>query len=48
MTCGIMPIVFRATKIIAMSSGEDLDTKRASLRITTWYPTVLLSEPGDD
>ena len=48
MNCGVIPIVFRETTIIAMFRGEVLDKKWSTLRIPMWSLTVVIAEPGDD
>ena len=49
MNCGVIPMVFRATKIIATFSGGGLQaTIITTLRITTWSPAEVLTDLGDD
>ena len=45
--CSVIPVVFRATKIISMSSGEFQETKLTALRITTWSPTAVITDIVD-
>ena len=48
MPYGIRHIVFRETTIIEIYSVWVLGKKRATLRITTWSPTVVIADPGND
>ena len=47
MPCGVIRVVFRTTKIIAMSSVGFQAPKITTIRITTWSPTALLTDTDD-